>query len=72
MCICYEYDKPVLKAFTDLDMAQDSYSRKSISGYLVTFGGGAVSWQSWLQKCISLSTTESEFIDATEASKEML
>ncbi|GKA50088.1 putative RNA-directed DNA polymerase [Tanacetum coccineum] len=52
ICICYGYDKPVLKAFTYFDMARDVDTRKSVSGYLVTFGGGAVSWQSRLQKCI--------------------
>nr|GEZ27716.1 hypothetical protein [Tanacetum cinerariifolium] len=34
--------------------------------------GGAVSWQSRLQKCISLSTTEAKFIAFTEAAKEMM
>ena len=31
-----------------------------------------MSWQSKLQKCVVLSTTEAEFIAATEASKELL
>nr|GEX55919.1 retrovirus-related Pol polyprotein from transposon TNT 1-94 [Tanacetum cinerariifolium] len=44
MCICYGYDNPVLKAFIDSNMVRDIDTRKSISGYLVTFGGGAVSW----------------------------
>lgn len=57
---------------TDSDMAGDVDSRKSTSGYLVTFAGGAVSWQSKLQKCVALSTTEAEFIAATEACKDML
>ncbi|GJZ76955.1 retrovirus-related pol polyprotein from transposon TNT 1-94 [Tanacetum coccineum] len=44
MCICYGYDKLVLKGFTYYDMARDIDTRKYVSGYLVTFGGGAVSW----------------------------
>ncbi|KAK9697582.1 hypothetical protein RND81_08G046600, partial [Saponaria officinalis] len=46
--------------------------KKSTSGYLTTFAGGAVSWQSKLQKCVTLSTTEAEYIAAAEACKEML
>uniref|UniRef100_A0A2N9IIJ6 Integrase catalytic domain-containing protein n=1 Tax=Fagus sylvatica TaxID=28930 RepID=A0A2N9IIJ6_FAGSY len=47
-------------------------ARKSTSGFLFTFVGGAVSWQSKLQKCVALSTTEAEYIAATEAGKEIL
>ncbi|WP_036768046.1 Ty1/Copia family ribonuclease HI, partial [Plesiomonas shigelloides] len=53
-------------------MAGDVDSRKSTSGYLITLAGGAVSWKSTLQKCVALSTTEAEFIAATEACKELL
>ncbi|GAV91753.1 hypothetical protein CFOL_v3_35141, partial [Cephalotus follicularis] len=65
-------EKPILVGYTDSDMAGDVDSRKSTSGYLITFSGGAVAWQSRLQKCIALSTTEAEFIAATEACKELL
>ena len=65
-------EKPLLVGFTDADMAGDIDSRKSTSGYLVKFAGGAISWQSRLQKCVALSTTEAEFIAATEACKELL
>ena len=41
------------------------------SGYLFTFSVGAISWQSRLQKCVSLSTTEAEYVTATETRKEM-
>ena len=53
-------------------MAGDLDCRKSTSGYLFTFVGGAISWQSKLQKCVSLSITEVEYIIATEDGKEML
>uniref|UniRef100_A0A2N9J1S8 Integrase catalytic domain-containing protein n=1 Tax=Fagus sylvatica TaxID=28930 RepID=A0A2N9J1S8_FAGSY len=57
---------------SNADMAGDLDGRKSTSGFLFTFAGGAVSWQSKLQKCVALSTTEAEYIAATEAGKEML
>ena len=64
--------KPVLEGFTDADMAGDLDSRKSTSGHLIIFAGGAISWQSKLQKCVALSTTEAEYIAVTEACKEVL
>ena len=70
--LCFGSEKPVLVGYTDADMAGDVDSRKSTSGYLITFAGGAVAWQSRLQKCIALSTTKAEFIAATEACKELL
>ena len=72
MCLSFGSGKPMLVGYTDSDMAGDMDTRKSTSGYLITFSGGAVSWQSRLQKCIALSTTEAELIAATEACKELL
>ena len=72
ICLYFGDDKPVLVGYTDADMVGDVDSRKSTSSYLITFAGGAVSWQSKLQKCVALSTTEAEFIAATEACKELL
>ena len=62
----------MLEGYTDVDLAGDIDFRKSMLGYLTTFAGGAVSWQSKLQKYVALSTTEAEYITATEAYKEML
>ena len=56
----------------DADMAGDVDSRKSTSGYLITFSGVVVSWQSRLQKCVALSTTEAEYIAIIETSKDLL
>ncbi|KAM2456035.1 hypothetical protein PS1_015961 [Malus domestica] len=60
MCLCFGSSKPILEGFTDADIGGDLDGRKSTSGYLFTFAGGAVSWQSKLQKCVALSTTEAE------------
>ncbi|GJZ27300.1 putative RNA-directed DNA polymerase [Tanacetum coccineum] len=38
-------------------LAGNKDNMKSTSGYLMTFAGGAVSWQSRLQKCVALFTT---------------
>ncbi|KAL6323545.1 hypothetical protein AAG906_039125 [Vitis piasezkii] len=64
--------KPILVGYTDSNMARDVDNRRSNSGYLMTFSGGAVSWQSRLQKCVALSTIETEYITAAEACKELL
>ena len=72
LCLSFGGSKPMLEGFTDADMAGDLDGRKSTSGFLFTFAGGAVSWQSKLQKCVALSTTEAEYIAATEAAKEMV
>ena len=47
-------------------------TRKSTSGYEFTLAGGAVSWCSRLQKVVALSTTKTEYISATGASKEAI
>ncbi|KAF3661587.1 hypothetical protein FXO38_11598 [Capsicum annuum] len=72
MSLCFGTRKPILCGFTDSDMASDLDTHKSTSGYLVTFTGGAVSWQSRLQKYVALSTTEAELITAVEACKELI
>ena len=69
--LCFGNGDPVLQGYGDADYAGDRDSRKSTSGYLVTFAGGVVSWQSKLQKCISLSTTEAEYRVAAEACTEV-
>jgi len=41
MNICFSYCKLILTSYTDAEMARDIDSRKSTSGYLVTFAEGA-------------------------------
>ena len=50
-----------LISFTDADYASRSTDRRSLSGRVVMCAGGAVSWHSKTQKCVSLdllSTTQ--------------
>ena len=44
----------------------------NLLGYLFTFARRAISWQSRLQKCVALFTTEAEYIAVNETGKEML
>jgi len=61
-----------LKGFTDSDYAGDRDNRKSMSSYVFTLCDACISWKSQLQHIVALSTTESEYIAATEAIKEAL
>ncbi len=60
-----------VQGYADADgsMAED---RHAILGYAFLLGGGAISWSSKKQEIVSLSTTESEYVAATHASKEAL
>lgn len=58
-----------LVGYTDADGSMHE-DRKAISGYAFLIDGGAVSWASKRQEIISLSTTESEYVAITHASKE--
>ena len=42
MSLCFGKGEPIIDGFTDSDMAGDVDSRKSTSGYLITFAGGAM------------------------------
>ena len=52
-CLCFGSGDPVLQGYMDADYAGDKDHRKSTFGYLMIYAGGAVSWQSRLQKCVS-------------------
>lgn len=72
LCSCFRSNKPLFVGHTDANMASDLDIRRSTSSFVVTFVCGGVSWQSILQKCVALSTTEAKFIATTEVCKEML
>ena len=61
-----------LQGYVDADFAGDIDSRKNTIGFVFTLGGTAISWASNLQKIVTLSTTEAEYVTANEAGKEMI
>jgi hypothetical protein len=70
--LCFGGADTFLWGYVDSDMAGDKDSRRSTIGYVFTIGGTTVSWISKLQKVVSISTTEAEYVASTEDSKEMI
>ncbi|KAH9681306.1 hypothetical protein KPL71_026926 [Citrus sinensis] len=69
--IMYEKeDNCKLVGFTDSDWAGSLDDRKSTSGYLFCLGTNVISWSSRKQKSVALSSTEAEYIAATESACE--
>ena len=59
-------------SFSDSDYARDSATHRSTSGCITILVGGPVIWSSRKQECVSLSTTESEFVAESEAAKNVV
>lgn len=59
-----------LVGYNDSDFATDLDKRRSITGFVFTFGGTVIYWKSSLQKVVDLSTTEAEYIALLEEAKE--
>ncbi|PWZ27601.1 Retrovirus-related Pol polyprotein from transposon TNT 1-94 [Zea mays] len=55
--------------FVDSDFDGDLDKRRSISGYVFSLCSSAVSWRASLQSVTALSTTEAEYVSATEGVK---
>ncbi|XP_052295819.1 secreted RxLR effector protein 161-like [Citrus sinensis] len=58
--------------YCDFDFAGDLDKRRSTTGYVFTLGRGPISWRSIPQSTIALSTTEAEYMAATEVVKEAI
>ena len=56
--------------YTDSDFQGDIDSRKSTSRYVFTLNDGAICWRSVKKTCVADSTTEAEYVAASEAAKE--
>jgi len=65
------HNTDVLIVYSDSDYATDPDTRRSTSGYVTVLAGGAVSWMSQ-QRIVALSTTEAEYVVASDATKEAI
>ena len=60
----------VLEGYSDASWINNVEDSSSTSGWVFLLGGGAISWASKKQTCITSSTMESEFVALAAAGKE--
>ena len=63
---------PELVGYTDADWGGNLDNRRSTGGFVFIFAGGAISWSCKLQETVALSSTEAEYMAATQATKEAI
>ncbi|KAG8478019.1 hypothetical protein CXB51_027833 [Gossypium anomalum] len=68
----FERTKDGVIGYVDADFAGDLDRIRSLTGYVFTIGGCAISWKATLQTTVALSTTEAEYMAITEACKEAI
>lgn len=61
----------LLKTYADSDWA-GSHDRKSTGGYISLLGNSPISWESKRQSVVALSSTEAEYIELTQATKQVI
>ncbi|KAJ9566838.1 hypothetical protein OSB04_002804 [Centaurea solstitialis] len=65
-------DEISVTGYSDASFQTDRDDFRSQSGYVFTLNGGAISWKSSKQDTITDSTTEAEYIAASDAAKEVV
>ncbi|KAJ9567436.1 hypothetical protein OSB04_003402 [Centaurea solstitialis] len=63
-------DEISVTGYSDASFQTNRDDFRSQSGYVFTLNGGAISWKSSKQDTIADSTTEAEYIEASDAAKE--
>jgi hypothetical protein len=71
-CVAGAGTDALVQAYSDAAHASDKPLRRSMTGYVVMVNGTAVSWGSSLQRCVALSTMESEYIAACQCAREVV
>ncbi|KAI0993146.1 hypothetical protein K3495_g15039 [Podosphaera aphanis] len=64
-------NRATLEAYSDADFAADLSTSRSTSGMLIRLSSGPISWKSHLQREVVLSTTEAEYLAATETCRQL-
>ena len=59
-----------LTIYSDANYANDLTTRCSTSGFVAFYNGGLIAWSSRKQDCVTLSSTEADYVALTHAGKE--
>ncbi|KAL0411076.1 UNVERIFIED_CONTAM: Retrovirus-related Pol polyprotein from transposon TNT 1-94 [Sesamum latifolium] len=70
MFLIYGGGELILEGYSDASFQSDDDDAKSQSGFVFKLNGGVVAWKSFKQDTTADSTTEAEYIAASEAAKE--
>ncbi|KAL0439309.1 UNVERIFIED_CONTAM: Retrovirus-related Pol polyprotein from transposon TNT 1-94 [Sesamum latifolium] len=70
MFLIYGSGELTLKGYSDASFQSDDDDAKSQSGFIFKLNGGVVTWKSSKQDTTADSTTEAEYIAASEAAKD--
>jgi Reverse transcriptase (RNA-dependent DNA polymerase) len=60
-----------IEAYSNSDFAGDKDNRKSITGFVIFLCGFPISWKSKAQPCVTLSSTEAEYVSLNETVREL-
>ena len=71
-CIIFNGSEGSVYRYVDVDYAGDLHKRRSITRYVFTLAGGAISWMSKLQETIVLSTTKAKYIAASDTNNKAI
>lgn len=71
-CISFDGREGTVCGYVDADYAGDLDKRRSTTCYVFTLARGVISWMSKLQETVALSTTEAEYIAASDSCKEAI
>jgi len=72
LILCYQGGDLKLRGYSYADWGGDPDESRSTSGYVFTLSGGAISWCSKKQDCITLSTMETKYIARSITTQEAI
>jgi len=69
-CALAPRTEPFLTGWVDSNFAADSDTRRSVTGYVMALNGAPISWRSYRQGGVMLSSSESEYVAASAVAQE--